>query len=308
MRGLPMKVTIIIPTLNGGELWHQVCDALSAQNNNTFDVLVLDSHSSDDTVQISKKHGFEVRMIQREHFNHGGTRNLGVNLRQDTDIVIFLTQDALPQTNCIFNISSVFKDQDIAVAYGRQLPHEGANPLAVHARYFNYYDKSFVTAYSDKEKYGIKTVFTSNSFAAYRVEHLRNIGGFPTKTILSEDMYFAAKAVMAGYKIAYVSNAVVKHSHNYSPLEEFKRYFDIGVFHHDEKWIRDNFGGAGGEGRKFILSEIKYLLKNSPYWIPRACVHNLLKILGYKIGQNYDLLPKTIIKKLSMHSKYWVSE
>ncbi|VCW13919.1 hypothetical protein BANRA_01245 [Escherichia coli] len=43
-------------------------------------------------------------------------------------------------------------------------------------------------------------------------------------------MYYTAKAILAGYKVAYVADAVVKHSHNYSPIDEFKRYFDIGVF------------------------------------------------------------------------------
>ncbi|MBA0205332.1 glycosyltransferase family 2 protein [Pectobacterium aroidearum] len=304
-----MKVTIIIPTLNGGQLWHQVCDSLSMQNKNAFDVLVLDSSSSDDTAEISKKYGFKVEVIQRKNFNHGGTRNLGVSFLKNTDIVIFLTQDSLPEAECIRNISSIFDcDEKIAVAYGRQLPHDDANPLAAHARYYNYNKESFFSEYIDKEKYGIKTVFTSNSFAAYRVEYFKKLGGFPTKTILSEDMYFAAKAIMAGYKTAYVSDAIVKHSHNYTPIEEFKRYFDIGVFHCDEEWIRINFGGAGGEGFKFIISEFKYLIKNHPLWIPRACVHNFFKICGYKIGKKYKLLPKSIVKKISMHSKYWVSE
>lgn len=105
------------------------------------------------------------------------------------------------------------------------------------------------------QKNGVKTVFMSNSFSAYRIDVLQQLGGFPSDTILCEDMYFTAKAVLAGYKVAYVSEAVVRHSHNYSAVEEFKRYFDIGVFHADEPWIREKFGGAGGEGKNlFSLS------------------------------------------------------
>ena len=118
-------------------------------------------------------------------------------------------------------------------------------------------------------------------------------------------MYYTAKAVLAGYKVAYVHDALVAHSHNYSPFEEFKRYFDIGVFHTDEPWIRKAFGGAGGEGKKFILSELFFLLRNNPLWIPIACINNLMKFLGYKIGQKYKNLPLSIIKKFSMHTRYW---
>src|SRR5690606_25543778 len=152
---------------------------------------------------------------------------------------------------------------------------------------------------------GLKTVFTSNSFAAYRVSVFQELGGFPEKNILSEDMYFAARAVLAGHKVAYVADATVLHSHNYTPMEEFRRYFDIGVFHHDEAWIAQAFGGAGGEGKRFIFSEARYLLRHAPLWLLRACVHNALKILGYKLGKNYTRLPVGLRRRFSMHRKYW---
>ncbi len=100
-------------------------------------------------------------------------------------------------------------------------------------------------------------------------------------------MFYTAKAVMAGYKNVYAANAKVRHSHNYTPIEEFKRYFDIGVFHKDQPWIRDNFGGAGGEGTKFIISELKFLIANGISWLPLAMINNFMKIVGYKLGQNY---------------------
>jgi rhamnosyltransferase len=62
----------------------------------------------------------------------------------------------------------------------------------------------------------------SNSFSAYRLSIFNEIGRFPSNTILCEDMYYTAKAILAGYKVAYVADAVVKHSHNYSPIDEFK--------------------------------------------------------------------------------------
>jgi rhamnosyltransferase len=107
----------------------------------------------------------------------------------------------------------------------------------------------------------LKTVFTSNSFAAYRISTFIELEGFPDSTILSEDMFFAAKSVMAGYSVAYVSDAIVRHSHNYSTLEEFKRYFDIGVFQTDEPWIKQNFGGAGGEGKNSFYLRLYIYLK-----------------------------------------------
>ncbi|WP_413739109.1 glycosyltransferase family 2 protein [Sodalis sp. RH21] len=302
-----MKVKIVIPTFNGGELWRMVAKrVVEITKNEKYinGVLIIDSGSSDSTTQISKQSGFDVHSISSEEFNHGGTRNLGVTL-SGSDIVIFLTQDALPTKNSFANIIMPFKDLTVAAAYGRQTPHDNATPIAIHARQFNYKEESYISEINAKKTLGIKTVFLSNSFSAYRTSIFNDLGGFPNNTILGEDMFFAAKAILSGYKIAYAADAIVQHSHNYTLVAEFKRYFDIGVFHNDEKWIRENFGGAGGEGKRFIISEFKHLLRNKPLLVPLACANNFAKIVGYKLGQNYQKLPKYFIKKLSMHKRYW---
>lgn len=301
-----MKYYIAVPTYNGGKIWKEVITSIKRYAPQNLYVLVIDSNSKDDTAANALAAGFDVDTINGADFNHGGTRNIAVEKAQhEHDIIIFMTQDAIPQQDFIINIIDAFKDEKVACAYGRQLPHVDANPLASHARYYNYPTKDYVCGYEDIPEMGIKTVFMSNSFSAYRISAFKKLGGFPSNTILCEDMYFTAKAVMAGFKVAYTANAVVRHSHNYTPMEEFKRYFDIGVFHADEPWIREEFGGAGGEGKRFILSELKYLLKSAPLWIPLALINNFMKILGYKIGQNYKKLPLSIVKKLSMHKRYW---
>ncbi|AEG99600.1 glycosyltransferase family 2 protein [Klebsiella aerogenes] len=301
-----MKYYIAIPTYNGGELWQQVVDNLRKNAPENLLVQVIDSSSKDNTPQIAEEAGFDLLTIAGHDFNHGGTRNLAVErVNNQYDVVIFLTQDAIPQPGFIENIVSVFNDDRVACAYGRQLPHDNANPLATHARMFNYPSKGYVCSAEDIPEMGLKTVFMSNSFSAYRLSIFNSLGGFPSDTILCEDMYFTAKAILNGYRVAYVANAIVKHSHNYNAIEEFKRYFDIGVFHKDEAWIRNKIGGAGGEGKKFILSEFSFLLKKAPLWIPIACINNLMKIIGYKIGLQYTRLPKNLIKSLSMHKRYW---
>ncbi len=301
-----MKYFIAIPTYNGGGLWHQTIKNITQYSPADVFVHVIDSSSKDDTASLASEAGFDVLTIAGDDFNHGGTRNLAVKeYIDDYDVVIFLTQDAIPESGFIEEIISVFDDEDVASAYGRQLPHLNANPIARHARNFNYPTKGYVADKTSIAKMGLKTVFMSNSFSAYRLSVFKKLGGFPSDTILCEDMFYTAKAVMAGYKNVYAANAKVRHSHNYTPIEEFKRYFDIGVFHTDQPWIRDNFGGAGGEGTKFIISELKFLIANGISWLPLAMINNFMKIVGYKLGQNYKKLPKVIIKKCSMHKRFW---
>ncbi|NIF23038.1 glycosyltransferase family 2 protein [Candidatus Pantoea multigeneris] len=301
-----MKYFLTIPTYNGGDVWKQAVERISSNLPADFSVLVVDSGSKDDTVKWAEEAGFAVKHISSREFNHGGTRNLAASLApEDCEVVVFLTQDALLEPGSLERIVACFADAKIACAYGRQLPHLDANPIASHARAFNYRQQSRTYSLEDIPTAGLKTVFSSNSFAAYRLSVFRELGGFPSDTILSEDMFFVAKAVMSGYKLAYVADSQVRHSHNYSCMEEFKRYFDIGVFHGKESWIREKFGGAGGEGKNFIFSEINYLVKNGVLYLPSAFLHNFFKILGYKLGQNYRALPANVTKSLSMHKRYW---
>ncbi|UAN59429.1 glycosyltransferase family 2 protein [Serratia sp. JSRIV004] len=302
-----MNVAIIIPTRNGGDLWASAVQSLSKQNDYISNVIVIDSNSTDETLKTACKVTSNIIKIDEKEFNHGGTRNLGCFLLDDNvDVVIFLTQDAvLASPESLQRIVEPFIDKSVAAAFGRQLPHENATAIAEHARIFNYPKKSYVSSLESRQKMGIKTVFISNSFSAYRLSIFKELGCFPDNTILCEDMYFAAKAVTKGYKIAYASDATVFHSHNYTPIEEFRRYFDIGVFHDNEPWIKQSFGGARGEGKKFIISELKYLLKNKPSLVPVALVNNAMKFIGYKLGGYYAVIPVPMRVKLSMHKNFW---
>lgn len=303
-----MDFSLIIPTYNGGVLWSECIRSILTQSLKLNVIYVVDSSSIDDTVVIAKSHGFQVKIITPDNFNHGGTRNDAAKELYLSDILIFLTQDAiLNSKDSLAKIVSYFDaDEKIAAVCGRQLPHDDANPLAIHARFFNYPEESCVKSASDIPSLGIKTAFMSNSFAAYRTKTFFELGGFPENTILAEDMYLTAKMIKAGYKIAYCAEAIVKHSHNYTPWQEFQRYFDIGVFHASEPWIREEFGGAGGEGVRFICSELTYLCKKAPLWIPRALITSACKLFGYKLGQRYRKLPWSWCRRFSMYKSYWL--
>jgi rhamnosyltransferase len=162
---------------------------------------------------------------------------------------------------------------------------------------------------ADKETLGIKTAFCSNSFAAYRVDVLAQIGGFPKKVILGEDMWVAAKMLQEGYFVAYVSEACVKHSHNYTLKEDFRRYFDTGVFHQEESWILKAFGAPTDEGKRFVLSELG-LLKTLP-WIQsmqllfEISIRTALKFLGYHLGKQHAHVPLCLKRRMGLFKAYW---
>lgn len=301
-----MDIQIIIPVYKPNNKFAEVLEQIKKQIIKNIPVLIIDSGSDKKYFYEIKNMNCQVKRIDVKTFNHGRTRQMGIDIFPNKDIYIFLTQDAiLADEYAISNIIKVFKNKKVGCAYGRQLPHKEASYFARYARLFNYGTKNYIRTLKDSSKYGIKTVFLSNSFAAYRNIALRDVGGFPNNVILSEDMYVATKMLLKNWYIAYCADAKVYHSHDYTVIQEFKRYFDIGVFHCRENWIRKNFGEAEGEGKKFILGEIQYLLKKNLFLLPEMIVRDGAKFLGYRLGLNEKFLPNAIKKKMSMNSNFW---
>lgn len=301
-----MKTLLCVPTLNAEKHLERFLKAFGQQTYKPDIFLVIDSSSTDETVQCLKVAGALVTSISPSEFDHGGTRQKAIDMVPDADIIYFLTQDAiLAKPDSLAELLSAFDDPEVGAAYGCQLPNENATPIEAHARHFNYPDESKVKGLEDAPVLGIKTAFISNSFAAYRRTALMRVGGFPVNTILSEDIYVASRMLHAGWKIAYSSSAKVYHSHNYTPMAEFRRYFDHGVFHSRERWIRQSFGEPEGEGLRFLKSEICYLLKDSWFLIPSCLLRTALKYVGYKLGGIEKKMPTFINRQFSMNKLFW---
>jgi rhamnosyltransferase len=298
---------LAVPTLNPKDA-EGFIEALNSQSVRPLTLLILDSHSNDHTRNLFERYGAEILMIEPMEFDHGSTRQLAVDhCYQRAEIVVFITQDAfLADKQSLERLLSAFDDDNVGAAYGRQLPRKDANPVEAHARNFNYPPESQTKSLADSKKLGIKTCFVSNSFAAYRVSTLQQIGGFPAKNIVSEDTYVAAKILEAGWHIKYCADATVYHSHNYSILEEFQRYFDLGVFHSREPWIRERFGQAEGEGQRFVKSQISYLKKDHIHLIPLVLLRTVFKYLGFRLGFCEAYLPNRLKMWLSMQKNFWM--
>lgn len=304
------RVACVVPTFNGRGDLERLLDSLKEQTAE-FDLLVVDSSSFDGTTELAEERRAKgeishLVVIPGSEFNHGGTRQKMVNDFPDYDIYVFLTQDAvLEESTAIQTILGPFIDERVGAVCGRQLPHHDANYLAQHARLFNYPASTQLKTKADIPLLGIKAAFMSNSFSAYRGEVLNAVGGFPEHVIFAEDMFVAAKMLLDDYMVAYEGKAVSRHSHNYTLFEEFRRYFDMGVFHAREPWIRREFGGAGGEGFKYVKSELGFLGLKRFYLWPSAILRNALKLFAYKIGQREASLPIWLKKKIGMYKGYW---
>jgi len=299
------RVAVVIPTCNAAQYWEALRAALDNQGISAEQILIVDSSSSDGTRALAQSAGYNVMRVERGEFDHGGTRRLASESLPWADALIYLTQDAVPASNAFRTLHQAFSNPRVGTAYGRQLPRAGACPIERHARLFNYPSVSAIHTYSSREQLGIKAAFTSDSFAAYRCSALREVGGFPKKSIVGEESIVACRLLIAGWEIAYVADATVVHSHAFGLRKEFARYFDIGVHHARESWILEHFGKADEEGKRFLRSEFSYLLAEDARLIPVALLRTLLKLFAYQIGRREGYVPLAIKTRLSGQRTFW---
>lgn len=267
-------------------------------------ILVVDSSSSDGTLELARQFGVGILQIPKEEFNHGTTRERA-RKELGTDIVVMMTPDAYAtHPGVLETLVCPLLEKKAALAYARQIPRTGAKIFEAFPRYFNYPKESQLRSIEDLERLGAYTFFFSDSFGAYQNALLDEIGGF-SPVLTGEDTVACAKLLLRGHRVAYVAEAEVRHSHNYSILQEFKRHFDTGLARATYQEFLQLKVSDSARGREYVKSLMAYLLRESPSKIPYALVQTAFKWLGYQIGKRSIHAPLWMKKRLSSQGFYW---
>ena len=299
-----MTVTVYILTLNAEKT---ITSLLNYYNYDHYNVVVIDSSSSDRTVKICEKYDCSIVSIDRSDFNHGATREYARKLT-DSEIVVFFTQDVMPASDeTIEKLILPIINGEAHVSYARQLHNKNADIFESFSREYNYGTKEHIRSIADINKYGIYTFFCSNSCAAWSNKVLDEIGGFKS-TLTNEDYFACAGLLLNGYKVAYVADAIVTHSHKYTLLQEFRRMFDTGYVRAERSWVQDAIGHAEKRGTEYFKALINKLWVENPLLIPYAFLQITIKYLGYKLGFHGKNLPTWIKKSMSSQKYYWDSK
>jgi rhamnosyltransferase len=217
-------VAVVIRTCNESELIGTCLDTLHGQQGSfDLDVLVVDSGSTDSTVEIAQKHRARVIELPPAGFDYSKSLNLGVeNVRGE--IVISLSAHAVPvDVSWIATMVAAFDDPLVAGVSSRQVPWPGAPWKEVDRL-----ERVFGGA---KRVYGaedVAEVLFSNAASAFRRSVWRE---WPFTLPAVEDLDWAERVVEAGWKIVYEPSAVVFHSHTESPRAQARRLIDISRAH-----------------------------------------------------------------------------
>lgn len=301
----PIKLAIIIPTLNAAQTLPKQIGALKNQDHNIDQIIIVDSSSEDNTASIARDLNVKLLIIEKGCFDHGATRNLAAS-ETNADIILFMTQDAMPVDNkTIERLIVPLRDESIVVSYARQIAADWASPSERFLRHANYPPVSQIKGKQDIPKMGIRTFLNSNVCSAYRRNEFFELGGFPEPIVCNEDMIIAFRAISAGYNVAYCADAVVWHTHHYNSLSLFKRYFDIAASLEKEPRIKE-LGRLEASGLRYLWDQLLYMLNGKYlYSIPLVLLETGAKYLGYKCGLKYHIFPPKWRVKLGLNESYW---
>lgn len=308
-----VKVDVIIPSYMPDKSFLDLIDLLEQQSFPVQRIIIMNTEEKyyDKLVYenrfLEKYANLVTYHISKKEFDHGMTRRVGVS-KSDADIFVMMTQDAMPKDAFLIEkLVKALEPQNVAAAYARQLPREDCSEAEKFMREFNYPAASRVKSISDIQELGIKTYFCSNVCCAYKRDIYEKVGGFEKCTIFNEDMLYAAKAMKAGYKIAYAAEAEVVHSHNYTCKQQFKRNFDLGVSQAEHPEVFENVPSEK-EGIRSVKLTMKHLReKGMRRKIPYVILQSGCKYMGYFLGKRHKKLPQKLVMKCTSNEGYWAN-
>ena len=306
------SVDVVIPIYKAGNDFASMLEKLYKQSKRPEHIYLLQTiEKKDEKLFDIKKCSKEladiisVHPIKKADFDHGATRAYGA-LMAESDYVLFMTQDAVCYNEYVIeNLLKAFDDRKVGIAYARQLAREDADEIERMTRETNYPSESVVKTKKDEQRLGIKTYFCSDVCAMYRIDVYKKLGGFVKKTIFNEDMIMAYKEMQAGFSVAYCADAKVIHSHSYTCKQQFVRSFDLGVSQRQYHEIFDKISSEK-EGAGYAKKVIMYLMKKGKFiktiYFMMQCG---FRLIGYKLGKNYDKLPRKMVLACTMNREYW---
>jgi len=299
-----VKTSIVVLTKNGTPDINRCLKAVFGQPGlDATEVIVVDSGSTDDTLEIARGFPVRIEQILPESFHHARTRNFAASVARG-EILVFLSQDAIPSSDrWLSAMIGNFDDPGVGAVYGRQVPKPGSSLEREDALDAVYGEQRIVKDPAHRNGLGYRFYHFSDVNAAIR-RSVWEATNFPEDLKVFEDLGIAKRILDAGWKIVYEPEACVFHSHHHTTIGLFKRYFDIG---YTLKLLQ--IWDAPGtrlslmrDGRKLLVKKLRQFKGNeSARRTSAALGQDIAKSAGLFLGLNQERLPSVLKRHLSAY-------
>ncbi|MBA5778048.1 glycosyltransferase [Stappia sp. F7233] len=198
------KVSVIIRSLNEELHIGKLLIGLEQQDFRDFEVILVDSGSSDRTVEIARKFNVKIVEIAKSEFSFGRSLNLGCAAARG-EILLAASAHVYPtRRNWISRIIEPFSDPQVVLSYGRQVGND-ATKFSEH--------QIFKAWFGEESTNRQRSHFCNNANCAVRRSAWLRLRYDETLTGL-EDLAWAKEMQKTGGRLAYVADAEIVHVHD----------------------------------------------------------------------------------------------
>ena len=212
----PRLASIVIRTLNEAKHLEDLLLMIQQQKTDGLDweVVLIDSGSTDGTVDIAERYGCRITYITRDEFSFGRSLNRGSEF-SDGDILVFISGHCVPaDSDWLQNLCQPIIDGTVSYSYGRQVGDDDS--------YFSE-RRIFAKYYPSESRVPQEGFYCNNANSALSREAWEKLRFDEDLTGL-EDMELARRLVEEGQRIGYVAEAPVYHHHDESWPNVRKRF------------------------------------------------------------------------------------
>ena len=215
--------SIVYLTKDGGNLFAKSLEAVFTQKTDfEFEVIVVDSGSTDGTLELFEKFPVKVYRITANEFDFGLTRDYGFSLAKG-EIILTLSQDVVPASNDWLQLMvDPFIDAKIAVVQGTDIVPNDVGLFFWYANGLFYYTRDLIKWKHDNEGIGISFTSCALRRSVWSENHIG-------KAAMNEDKIFQQKIKSKGFKIVQQLLAKTYHAHMYTVKELAKRCENEGM-------------------------------------------------------------------------------
>lgn len=212
-------ISIIIRTKNEEKYLEQVLEILKKQTYQNFEIIIVDDHSTDETLKIAKKYNGKVITIPKGQFSHPHSCNLGAGNAKGKYLV-YLNGHSIPTSkNFLKNGLENFKDEKVAGVYSITLSHKDSTLTDKFLYNISGYTIGMIEYKAKKFAPGLlgttNAIIRKNLWEKYKFKEDFNQGWG------GEDSDWARHFIKLGYKIIHDPKFKVRHSHHL----KFKDFF-----------------------------------------------------------------------------------